>query len=119
MIDAWGGWDLFQKLLSTLKSIAQKYDVSIANVATNYILAKAAVAGVIIGDRLGIVDHRNDNTQVFNFDLDKSDCYAIDAVCTNANNLFEIIGDWILRLAFRNTFVVTLLKICCVTTNIH
>ncbi|MEP6577146.1 MAG: aldo/keto reductase [Nitrososphaerota archaeon] len=93
MIDAWGGWDLFQKLLLTLKSIAQKYDVSIANVATNYILAKAAVAGVIIGDRLGIVDHRNDNTQVFNFDLDKSDCYAIDTVCTNANNLFEIIGD--------------------------
>jgi aryl-alcohol dehydrogenase-like predicted oxidoreductase len=93
MIDAWGGWDLFQKLLLTLKSIAQKYDVSIANVATNYILAKVAVAGVIIGDRLGIVDHRNDNTQVFNFDLDKSDCYAIDAVCTNANNLFEIIGD--------------------------
>ncbi|MGB8171114.1 MAG: aldo/keto reductase [Nitrososphaeraceae archaeon] len=93
MIDAWGGWDLFQKLLLTLKSIAEKYDVSIVNVATNYILAKAAVAGVIIGDRLGIVDHRNDNTQVFNFDLDKSDCYAIDAVCTNANNLFEIIGD--------------------------
>jgi aryl-alcohol dehydrogenase-like predicted oxidoreductase len=93
MIDAWGGWDLFQKLLLTLKNIAQKYDVSIANVATNYILAKSAVAGVIIGDRLGIVDHRNDNTQVFNFDLDKSDCYAIDAVCTNANNLFEIIGD--------------------------
>ena len=93
MIDAWGGWDLFQKLLLTLKSIAQKYDVSIANVATNYILAKAAVAGVIIGDRLGIVDHRNDNIQVFNFDLDKSDCYAIDSVCTNANNLFEIIGD--------------------------
>ena len=93
MIDAWGGWDLFQKLLLTLKSIAQKYDVSIANVATNYILSKAAVAGVIIGDRLGIVDHRNDNTQVFNFDLDKSDCYAIDAVCTKANNLFEIIGD--------------------------
>ncbi|MFZ0406350.1 MAG: aldo/keto reductase [Nitrososphaeraceae archaeon] len=93
MIDAWGGWDLFQKLLLTLKSIAQKYDVSIVNVATNYILAKAAVAGVIIGDRLGIVDHRNDNTQVFNFDLDKSDCYAIDTVCTNANNLFEIIGD--------------------------
>ena len=93
MIDAWGGWDLFQKLLLTLKSIAQKYDVSIANVATNYILAKSAVAGVIIGDRLGIVDHRNDNTRVYNFDLDKSDCYAIDAVCTNANNLFEIIGD--------------------------
>ena len=34
LIDAWGGWNLFQELLSTLKRIAQKYNVSIANVAT-------------------------------------------------------------------------------------
>jgi aryl-alcohol dehydrogenase-like predicted oxidoreductase len=93
MIDAWGGWNLFQELLSTLKRIAQKYNVSIANVATRYILDKPAVAGVIIGARLGITDHRNDNVQVFNFSLNKSDCDAIDAVCIKANNLFEIIGD--------------------------
>jgi aryl-alcohol dehydrogenase-like predicted oxidoreductase len=93
MIDVWGGWNLFQELLSTLKRIAQKHNVSIANVATRYILAKPAVAGVIIGVRLGIVDHRNNNLQVFNFCLDKSDCDAIDAVCTKSNNLFEIIGD--------------------------
>jgi aryl-alcohol dehydrogenase-like predicted oxidoreductase len=93
MIDAWGGWNLFQDLLMTLKRIAQKHNVSIANVATSYILDKSVVAGVIIGVRLGIVDHRNDNTQVFNFNLDKSDRNAIDAVCTNANNLFKIIGD--------------------------
>ena len=93
MIDAWGGWNLFQDLLLTLKRIAKKHDVSIANVATNYILAKPVVAGVIIGVRLGIVDHRNDNTQVFNFNLDKSDRDAIDAVCAKANNLFETIGD--------------------------
>jgi aryl-alcohol dehydrogenase-like predicted oxidoreductase len=67
MIDAWGGWNLFQELLSTLKRIAQKYNVSIANVATRYILDKSAVAGVIIGVRLGIADHRNNNAQVFNF----------------------------------------------------
>jgi aryl-alcohol dehydrogenase-like predicted oxidoreductase len=93
MIDAWGGWNLFQDLLSTLKRIAQKHNVSIANVASRYILAKPAVAGVIIGVRLGIVDHRNSNMQVFNFSLDKLDCDAIDAVCTKSNNLFEIIGD--------------------------
>jgi aryl-alcohol dehydrogenase-like predicted oxidoreductase len=93
MIDAWGGWNLFQELLSTLKRIAQKHNVSIANVATRYILAKSAVAGIIIGVRLGIVDHRNDNMQVFNFSLDKIDCDEIDAVCTKSNNLFEIIGD--------------------------
>jgi aryl-alcohol dehydrogenase-like predicted oxidoreductase len=93
MIDAWGGWNLFQDLLSTLKRIAQKHNVSIANVASRYILAKPTVAGVIIGVRLGIVDHRNSNMQVFNFSLDKSDYDAIDAVCRKSNNLFEIIGD--------------------------
>jgi aryl-alcohol dehydrogenase-like predicted oxidoreductase len=93
MIDAWGGWGLFQELLSTLNRIAQKYNVSIANVATRYILDKSAVAGVIIGARLGISDHINNNTQVFNFSLDKSDYNDIDAVSKKSNNLFETIGD--------------------------
>lgn len=93
MIDIWGGWDLFQDLLLTLKKIAQKYNASLANVATRYVLDKPAVAGVIIGVRLGIVDHRNNNAQVFNFNLDNSDREAIDAICTKGNNLFEIIGD--------------------------
>ena len=93
MIDAWGGWALFQELLSTLNRIAQKYNVSIANVATRYILDKAAVVGVIIGARLGISDHINNNAKAFNFSLDKTDYGDIDAVCTKSNNLFEIIGD--------------------------
>jgi aryl-alcohol dehydrogenase-like predicted oxidoreductase len=93
MIDAWGGWNLFQELLSTLNRIAQKYNVGIANVATRYILDKPAVAGVIIGARLGIADHIKSNSHVFNFSLDKSDYDDIEAVCTNSNNLFETIGD--------------------------
>jgi aryl-alcohol dehydrogenase-like predicted oxidoreductase len=93
MIDAWGGWNLFQELLSTLNRIAQKYNVSIANVATRYILDKPAVAGVIIGARLGIADHIKSNSHAFNFSLDKSDYDDIDAVCTKSNNLFETIGD--------------------------
>jgi aryl-alcohol dehydrogenase-like predicted oxidoreductase len=94
IIDVWGGWNLFQELLLTLKGIAQKYNVSIANIATKYVLDKsAAVAGVIIGTRLGIVDHINNNAQVFHFSLDKSDFDVIDSICTRSNNLFEIIGD--------------------------
>ena len=93
MIDAWGGWNLFQGLLSNLSRIAQKHNVSIANVATRYILDKPGVAGVIIGVRLGIADHINNNTQVFNLTLDKSDLNDIDGVCTKSNNLFEKIGD--------------------------
>jgi aryl-alcohol dehydrogenase-like predicted oxidoreductase len=93
IIDIWGGWNLFQELLSILKRIAQKHNASIANIASHYILSKPAVAGVIIGVRLGIVDHRNNNMQVFNFSLDKTDYDDIDSVCTKSNNLFEIIGD--------------------------
>jgi aryl-alcohol dehydrogenase-like predicted oxidoreductase len=93
MIEAWGGWKLFQELLSVLKKIAQKHNVKIANVATRYILDKPAVAGVIIGVRLGIVEHRNSNAQVFNFNLDKSDVNDIDNICTKSRNLFEAIGD--------------------------
>ena len=93
MIDAWGGWNLFQGLLSNLSRIAQKHNVSIANVATRYILDKPGVAGVIIGVRLGIADHINNNTQVFNLTLDKSDLNDIDGACIKSNNLFEKIGD--------------------------
>ncbi|HEX5978413.1 MAG TPA: aldo/keto reductase [Nitrososphaeraceae archaeon] len=93
MIEAWGGWDLFQELLSVLEKIAQKHHVNIANVATRYILDKPAVAGVIIGVRLGIVEHRNSNAQVFNFSLDNSDVNDIDTLCTKSRYLFEAIGD--------------------------
>ena len=83
MIDAWGGWKLFQELLSTLHQIAEKHSVSIANIATRYILDRPAVAGVIIGVRLGIVDHRGDNSRVFNFRLDKDDRSSIEEVSKN------------------------------------
>ena len=38
MVDAWGGWGLFQELLQVLKQIADRHGVSIANVAVRYIL---------------------------------------------------------------------------------
>ncbi len=93
MIDTWGGWNLFQNLLLTLNDVAKKHNVSIANVATNYILAKPTVAGVIIGVRLGIVDHLGENANVFTFNLDNSDRDYIDAICEKSNDLFEVIGD--------------------------
>lgn len=38
MVDAWGGWSLFQVLLQTLKRVAIKHGVSIPTVAVRYIL---------------------------------------------------------------------------------
>ena len=38
MVDAWGGWSLFQEMLRTLKKISMKHGVSIPAVAVKYVL---------------------------------------------------------------------------------
>ena len=93
MIDAWGGWQLFQELLRVLDTIAEKKQVSISNVATRYILDKPAVAGIIVGARLGIREHRQENARVFNFSLEQDDLELIELVTRKSNDLFKIIGD--------------------------
>ncbi len=70
-IDAAGGWDKFQSLLNILDKEAKKYQVSIANVASKYILDQPAVAGVIIGARLGKSEHIHENEKLFSFQLDE------------------------------------------------
>lgn len=93
MIDAWGGWALFQDLLMVLKQIAEKHHVSIANIAVRYILERPAVAGVIIGVRLGLADHHMDNARVFNFSLTPEDHEHIQTVLTRSHDLLRLIGD--------------------------
>ncbi|MBD2456784.1 aldo/keto reductase [Nostoc sp. FACHB-87] len=93
MIDAWGGWQLFQELLVTLKEIADKYGVSIANVAVRYILDKPAVGGVIVGARLGVSEHIENNAKVFSFSLNQEDCDRIEQVSQKSRDLYKIIGD--------------------------
>ncbi|QSJ15249.1 aldo/keto reductase [Nostoc sp. UHCC 0702] len=93
MIDGWGGWQLFQELLSTLKEIADKHQVSIANVAVRYILDKPAVGGVIVGARLGVSEHIADNAKIFSFSLDGEDSDRIDIISRKSRNLYQIIGD--------------------------
>ena len=93
MIDAWGGWGLFQQLLAVLGSISARHGVSIANVAVRYVLDQPAVAGVIVGVRLGVAQHIQDNAQVFDFALDEEDLAAIDAVLAQSRDLYRIIGD--------------------------
>ena len=93
MIDAWGGWQLFQELLHVLNDIAKKHYCSIANVATKFIVDKPQVAGVIIGARLGIINHREDNIKTFDIKLDQKDISLIETITKKSNDLFEIIGD--------------------------
>ncbi|MGF1507680.1 MAG: aldo/keto reductase [Anaerolineae bacterium] len=93
MIDAWGGWALFQELLTTLRSIADRHAVTIANVATRAILDQPAVSAVIIGARLGLSDNREENARVFSFALTEEDHARIRAVQSRSRDLMALIGD--------------------------
>ena len=93
MIDAWGGWVLFQRLLTALNGIAAKHQVSIANVAVRYVLDQPAVAGVIVGVRLGVAQHIEDNARAFSFQVDDDDLAAIESVLSQSRDLYQIIGD--------------------------
>jgi len=93
MIDAWGGWALFQELLAVLKQIAHKHQVSIANVGVRYILDRPAVARAIVGTRLGVAEHVADNARVFGLELDAGDDTAIETVLARSRDLIKLIGD--------------------------
>jgi aryl-alcohol dehydrogenase-like predicted oxidoreductase/enamine deaminase RidA (YjgF/YER057c/UK114 family) len=58
-----GGWEPLQRVLRAARTVADRHGVSIANVATRYILDAPAVGGVIIGARLGERAHLEDNAR--------------------------------------------------------
>jgi aryl-alcohol dehydrogenase-like predicted oxidoreductase len=93
MVDVWGGWDLFQELLRALKRVADRHQVSIADVAMRYILDRPAVAGVIVGVRLGIADHIEDNARLFGLELKPVDLDEIESVLSRSHDLYRAIGD--------------------------
>ncbi|MGE0259276.1 MAG: aldo/keto reductase [Alphaproteobacteria bacterium] len=93
MIDIWGGWALFQELLAALARIAGKHRVGIAAVAIRYVLDRAAVAGVIVGARLGVSEHIAGNARVFDIALDEEDESALALVLALGRDLMLAIGD--------------------------
>ena len=93
MVDAWGGWTLFQELLAVLKGIADKHGVGIGNIGVRYILDRPAVAGVIVGARLGLSQHIEENARVFGFTLDTDDLKRIENGLARSRDLMALIGD--------------------------
>jgi aryl-alcohol dehydrogenase-like predicted oxidoreductase len=78
MIEECGGWDLFQSLLQTLRAIATRHGVSIASVASRWVLERPRVAAVIIGARNA--DHLARYAELFRIRLSDEDYREIDAV---------------------------------------
>jgi len=92
-IDAAGGWESYQKVLRTINDVALKREISIANVATQYILAQPAVGVVILGARLGQKDHIDENLRLFKFSLDEDDLTNIQIALSGLESIPGNCGD--------------------------
>lgn len=98
MISLWGQWDDFQGLLSTLSKISKKHNVSLTNVATRWVLQQQSVGAVIVGTRLGVSSHGDENLGVFSFHLTNGDMDEINSAALGTDRvrskaLFERLGD--------------------------
>jgi aryl-alcohol dehydrogenase-like predicted oxidoreductase len=82
IIEEFGGMVVFQKILHTLKKIADKHGVGVAEIATQYILQKPRVAAAIIGARN--TEHLAHIKNIGSFRLDNEDLREIQGVITQA-----------------------------------
>jgi aryl-alcohol dehydrogenase-like predicted oxidoreductase/enamine deaminase RidA (YjgF/YER057c/UK114 family) len=89
-IDEAGGWAPFQRLLTVLRQMADRHEVSMANIASRFILEQPAVGAVIIGARLGQSEHIDNNLHLLGYALDEQDRDAIRAAI---DELTPIPGD--------------------------
>lgn len=83
IIEEFGDYELFQKLLRGLHAIGLKYHQGIAEVAAKYILQKDTVASIIVGARNNA--HIAKLQQLSSFTLDEEDLDLIDKIINVAN----------------------------------
>ncbi len=88
-----GGWKALQDLLAIVQRVARRHNVSMANIACRYVLDQPAVGGIIVGARLGISEHLEDNLQLFRFALNKADHVEIDAAVARLRRIPGDCGD--------------------------
>jgi aryl-alcohol dehydrogenase-like predicted oxidoreductase len=62
-------------------------------VALRAILDRPAVAGVIIGARLGLAEHIANNSRVFDLTLEPGDLAALEPMLAQGRDLIRVIGD--------------------------
>ncbi|KAK6373394.1 hypothetical protein LTS17_008414 [Exophiala oligosperma] len=95
MIVAWGGWSLFQQLLTVLKAMADKYQVGISNVATRWVLDFPYVGAVIVGTRMGVSEHSDQNLDTYGWHLDEEDQKSIETILSKSRRkeMFNVMDD--------------------------
>ncbi|MBB5404434.1 aldo/keto reductase [Paraburkholderia youngii] len=85
IINAVGGWDLFQALLTVLRQIADRHGTDIATVASAVMLERPGVAAVIIGARDR--SHVASNVAISGLALTAEDVDSITGVLAEATEL--------------------------------
>jgi aryl-alcohol dehydrogenase-like predicted oxidoreductase len=78
IIDDFGGWDLFQEMLRTLKAIGDRLGTDLATIASAWVLEQPQVAAVIVGARNRA--HALANARIMDVVLTDADRAAIQAV---------------------------------------
>ncbi len=78
IIDDFGGWALFQDLLRTCRTIADRHGVDIATVASRFVFDRPGVKAVIVGGRSP--DHARANAAIGALRLAPRDLSDLDAV---------------------------------------
>jgi aryl-alcohol dehydrogenase-like predicted oxidoreductase/enamine deaminase RidA (YjgF/YER057c/UK114 family) len=88
-----GGWSALQRVLTATASVAGRHGVSMANVASRFILDQPGVAGVIIGARLGEREHIDDTLRLFSLVLTDEDRAEIRAALATLHPIHGDCGD--------------------------
>jgi aryl-alcohol dehydrogenase-like predicted oxidoreductase len=98
MIYEWGSWEDFGALLRTLRTIADKHQVDVSNVATRWVLQRPETGCVIVGTRLGVSNNAAANLKAFTFELDPEEIAVIEDAALGAGRekalaLYKAVGD--------------------------
>jgi aryl-alcohol dehydrogenase-like predicted oxidoreductase len=78
IIDEFGPWERFQALLGTLKNIGDRHGVSLAAVASRFVLDQPQVAAAIVGARYA--RHLPMTLEIFDLEFDDQDRAAFDQI---------------------------------------
>ncbi len=94
-IEQAGGWDAFQGLLRTVAGVARRLGepATVANVALKHALERPAVAGVVVGARLGEREHVEDNLNALRLGLDDRSRRELDDACARLDPIPGDCGD--------------------------
>lgn len=82
IIEDFGGWERFQRLLAVLDRIAARHGASLSSVATRYLLDKPGAAVALLGARGAA--HLEDALEVLRLNLDEADRAAIADLAATA-----------------------------------